>query len=62
MSFSIFKFKALMPLARPTPNTDPINAWVVEIGRPSFDAKRIVNAAPNSAAKPRDGVSSVIFS
>ena len=45
----------------PTPKTAPTSAWVVEIGSPSFEARRIVAAAPNSAAKPLVGVNSVIF-
>src|SRR3989338_8740045 len=56
-----WRFKALIPRAIPTPKTAPTRAWGVETGRPSFEAIKMVVAAPNSAAKPRVGVSSVIF-
>ena len=49
------------PLARPIPRTDPTRQCVVEMGRPSLEAIRMVVAAPNSAQKPRVGVSAVIF-
>ncbi len=54
-------FKLAIPLANPTPITAPTNVWVVEMGHPNFEAKTMVVAAANSAAKPRDGVSSVIL-
>ena len=50
-----------MPRAKPTPMTAPTRVCVVEMGIPSREAMRIVAAAPNSAEKPRVGVSSVIF-
>ena len=53
---------ASMPRARPTPSTAPTNVCVVEIGMPVPDAITIVVAAASSAAKPRLGVSCVIFS
>ena len=46
---------------KPTPSTAPTSVCVVEIGRPVPDAITTVAAAPSSAAKPRLGVSSVIF-
>ena len=49
------------PLARPMPSTEPTRQWVVETGSPSLEAMRMVVAAPNSAQKPRVGVSAVIF-
>ena len=50
------KFRAEIPLARPTPRTAPTIEWVVEIGIPIFDAIKIVIDAANSAEKPRVGV------
>jgi len=61
ISLSVVRFTALMPRARPTPSTAPTRVWVVEMGRPSFVARMIVIAAPNSAQKPRVGVSWVIL-
>ena len=61
ISRSILRLMARIPLARPTPKTAPTRQCVVEIGNPSFEAIKIVVAAPNSAQKPRVGVSSVIF-
>ena len=61
ISLSIFKFRAVSPLASPTPKTAPTNAWVVDIGIPNFEARSIVVAAPNSAEKPLVGVSAVIL-
>ena len=55
------RFRAAMPRAKPTPSTAPTRVWVVEIGSPVADAVTTVAAAPNSAAKPRLGVSSVIL-
>ena len=52
---------APMPRAKPTPNTAPTSVWVVDMGRPVAEAITTVPAAPNSAAKPRLGVSSVIL-
>ena len=50
-----------MPRASPTPSTEPTRVCVVETGMPSREASTIVVAAASSAAKPRLGVSSVIF-
>ena len=61
ISRSMRRLSALRPRFSPTPRTAPTRAWVEEIGSPSFEAKRIVIAAPNSAENPRVGVSSVIF-
>ncbi len=61
ISLRVLRLRARIPLANPTPSTDPTRAWVVEMGRPIFDARRMVSPAPNSAQKPREGVSSVIF-
>ena len=55
------KLSAAIPLAKPTPRTAPTNVCVVEIGRPMPEARTTVHEAPSSAAKPRLGVSSVIF-
>jgi len=55
------RFKVAIPLAKPTPITDPTMVCVVETGRPSFENMRTVEAVANSAAKPRLGVISVIF-
>ena len=49
------------PLAIPTPITAPTSTNVVEMGRPMREQTRTVEAVPNSAAKPRVGVISVIF-
>ena len=49
------------PLAMPTPNTAPTKTWVVETGKPVYDASTTVVAAANSAEKPRLGVYSVIL-
>ena len=49
------------PRAKPTPRTAPTRAWVVEMGKPGRLATTIVVAAPMLAAKPREGVSWVIF-
>ena len=57
----IFKFSEDIPRAKPTPNTDPTNVCVVEIGSPNLEAMTMVVAAPNSAEKPLVGVNSVIF-
>lgn len=61
ISLIIPRFKARIPRASPIPKTAPTKQCVVEIGSPSLDAIKIVVAAPNSAQKPRVGVSSVIF-
>lgn len=61
MSLNVRKLRAEIPLASPTPNTDPTIQCVVEIGSPSLEATRIVIAAPNSALNPLVGVNSVIF-
>ena len=61
ISLKVLKFKAVIPLASPTPSTAPTREWVVEMGSPIFEAIKIVVAAPNSAEKPLVGVSSVIF-
>ena len=60
MSRTVVKFKAPIPLASPTPKTAPTSVCVVDMGRASFEAITIVVAAPNSAQKPLEGVSSVI--
>ena len=52
---------APMPRAKPTPRTAPTSVCVVEMGMPMREARTIVVAAAISAAKPRLGVSSVIF-
>ena len=52
---------AAMARARPTPSTAPTRVWVVEMGRPVAEARTTVDAAASVAAKPRDGVSSVIL-
>ena len=52
---------ASIPRAMPTPSTAPTSVCVVEIGIPVPDAMTIVVAAASSAAKPRLGVSCVIF-
>lgn len=61
MSLNTRKLRAESPLAKPTPSTAPTMQWVVEMGRPNFEAIRMVIAAPNSALNPRVGVSSVIL-
>ena len=61
ISRSMLRLKARIPRARPTPKTAPTRQCVVEMGSPSLEANKIVVAAPNSAQKPRVGVSSVIF-
>ena len=61
MSRIVLKFNVAMPPAKPTPKMAPTSVWVVEIGKPSLEAKRIVKLAANSAENPREGVSSVIF-
>ena len=48
------------PLAIPTPKTAPTKTWVVETGKPVYEASTTVVAAANSAEKPRLGVNSVI--
>ena len=48
------------PLAMPTPNTAPTKTWVVETGKPVYEASTTVVAAANSAENPRLGVNSVI--
>ena len=58
----ISKFRLANPLANPTPITDPTNVCVVEIGRPILEQIKTTVAAPNVAANPLEGVSSVIFS
>ena len=58
---TIRRLSAAIPRAKPTPNTAPTSVCVVEIGRPIPEAKTTVHEAPSSAAKPRLGVSSVIF-
>ena len=60
MSRIVDRFKEFKPLASPTPRTAPTSVWVVDTGKASLDANTIVIAAPNSAAKPLVGVSSVI--
>ena len=57
------KSTALAPPARPTPTTAPTSVCVVETGtaKNGIEKISIVVAAPNSAAKPRVGVISVIF-
>ena len=57
------KSTAFAPPARPTPTTAPTKVCVVETGtaRKGIEKTRMVVAAPNSAAKPRVGVMSVIF-
>lgn len=54
------RLSAAMPRARPTPSTAPTRVWVVEIGRPVPEASTTVEAAASVAAKPRDGVNSVM--
>ena len=54
------KFNAAIPRAMPTPKTAPTNVCVVEIGKPVPEAITTVEAAANSAAKPRLGVKCVI--
>jgi len=51
------KFKALMPLASPTPKTAPTRVCVVDTGMPVPEAITTVVAAAISAANPRLGVS-----
>ena len=51
---------AAIPRAIPTPNTAPTKVCVVEIGKPVPDAITTVEAAANSAAKPRLGVKCVM--
>ena len=53
-----------VPLASPTPTTDPTRVWVVEMGtaRKGRENKRTTVAAANWAANPRVGVMWVIFS
>jgi hypothetical protein len=60
MSRITFRFKALIPLAIPTPITAPTKVWVVEMGSPKREHTRTVVAHPNSAEKPRDGLISVM--
>ena len=57
------KSTAFAPPANPTPTTAPTRVCVVETGtaKNGIENTRIVVAAPNSAAKPRVGVMSVIF-
>ena len=55
------RLRVAIPLAKPTPITDPTMVWVVEIGRPSLEKTSTVVAVANSAEKPRLGVISVIF-
>ena len=61
MSRIVRKFNVAIPPAKPTPKIAPTSVWVVEMGNPSLDAKRIVKLAANSAENPLEGVSSVIF-
>ena len=61
MSRIMERLMADRPRARPTPRTAPTRQWVVETGRPSWVARRMVVAVPNSAQKPRVGVRAVIF-
>ena len=61
MSLRILRFKAPIPLANPTPTTDPTNVWVVEIGIPILEQNSTVVAQPNSAQNPLLGVMSVIL-
>ena len=56
-----FKLRAAMPLARPTPITDPTRVWLVDTGRPSLEQTRTVVAVANSAEKPLEGVMKVIL-
>ena len=55
------RLSAPIPRASPTPNTAPTSVCVVDTGMPVPEATTTVVAAANSAAKPRLGVSSVIF-
>lgn len=50
-----------MPLAKPTPSIAPINICVVETGMPRPEQITTVAAVDNCAAKPLEGVNSVIF-
>lgn len=61
ISLIVDKLRAPIPPAKPTPRTDPTKVCVVETGNPHAEARRIVQAAPNSPANPLLGVSSVIF-
>src|SRR5690606_19778592 len=54
------KLSAAIPRAKPTPSTAPTNVCVVEIGKPVPEAITTVQAADNSAAKPRPGDTWVI--
>lgn len=60
ISLNICMLIEVKPPAKPTPITAPTRVCVVEIGNPSFEANRMVALAPNSAAKPRLGVKSVM--
>ena len=51
---------APMPRASPTPSTAPTRVCVVEMGNPVPEATTTVLAAARVAAKPRDGVRSVM--
>ncbi len=60
--FIIPKLSAFIPLANPTPITEPTMVCEVEIGNPNFEHIRTVVAALNSAENPLVGVISVILS
>ena len=61
ISRNVRRLRALKPLANPTPRRAPTKLCVVETGIPRLEASKIVQAAPNSAQKPRVGVSTVIL-
>ena len=61
MFLTTWKLRVAIPRATPTPMIDPTRVWVVDTGSPNREQARTVVAVPNSAEKPRDGVSSVIF-
>ena len=55
------RLRVAIPLAKPTPMTDPTIVCVVEMGSPNLEKTSTVVAVENSAAKPLVGVISVIF-
>ena len=54
------KFKAPIPRAKPTPNTEPTKVCVAETGIPLLVAITTAEAAANVAAKARLGVNAVM--
>ena len=44
-------FAAISWLAKPTPSTEPISAWLDELGSPTYQVPRFHSTAANSSAK-----------